>query len=184
MAGNDNTRGERTPLRDDDLSMLPTPTPEQRRLLEAMVGTWFGDETLYPSPWDPKGGTAIGRTQSRPVLDGLLVCADYVEERDGAIVFRGHGLYGWDAVQACYTMYWFDSMGPCPRRLPAIGQFEDGAPPGMTRLAFTVPGDTATTRYVYDFAPPLSGYYEFRIEMREGADGPWRTVMRGEYARQ
>lgn len=149
--------------------------PEQRRLLDAMTGTWLGEERLSPTPWDQRGGMAVGRTQARAGIGGLAVLADYAEERDGAIVFRGHGLYSWDAVGGTYCMYWFDSVLPCPTHLPARGTWD-----GDT-LAFDVPGDEADYRYVYDFLAP--GFYEFRIEYRT-ADAPWAIAMRGEYVRQ
>jgi hypothetical protein len=157
--------------------MNPGITPEQQRLLDAFVGTWLGDETIYPSPWDPNGAIALARTQSRPVLDGLLVCTDYAEERDGEVVFRGHGLYGWDAAQRRYAMYWFDSMTPAPRNQPALGQWQG------ERLVFQAASEHADHRYVYEFKN--AGYYEFRIETRQRKpDAEWVTFMRGEYSRQ
>lgn len=151
------------------------PAPEQQRLIDAMAGTWLGEETLFPSPWDPSGGVAVGRTQARSILDGHLVTSDYAEERDGAIVFRGHGIYAWDTPSACYRMYWFDSMAPCPLQPPAAGHWVG------QRLTFELATATAEYRYVYDFEEP--GFYVYTSELRR-PDGEWATYMRGEYVRQ
>ena len=39
---------------------MPKVGTEQKRLNELFSGTWRGEEKLYPSDWDPKGGTAFG----------------------------------------------------------------------------------------------------------------------------
>lgn len=51
---------------------MPKPTTAHHQLA-ALVGTWVGEEKMYPSPWDPAGGTATGRFQNRLALDGLAV---------------------------------------------------------------------------------------------------------------
>jgi hypothetical protein len=33
-----------------------------------------GKEIILPCPWDPKGGTAIGRFDNRVAVDGLFWC--------------------------------------------------------------------------------------------------------------
>ncbi|MFZ4578389.1 MAG: DUF1579 family protein [Myxococcota bacterium] len=149
--------------------------PEQQRLIDAMVGTWLADERLLPSPLDPAGGVATGRTQARAALEGLVVTADYAEERDDQIVFRGHGVYGWDAELRAYRMYWFDSLQPFPRAGHAVGHWV-----GHT-LTFRVSTSSAEHRYVYDFHEP--GYYEFRIEIQRSG-GKVETYMHGAYVRQ
>src|SRR4029079_8031956 len=92
---------------------IPKHTESHRRL-ERLAGDWMGEELLFPSPWDPKGGPAISRLTAHMGLDGFFLVTDYVQERDGRISYRGHGLYGWDAQQGVYTMHWFDSMGSGP----------------------------------------------------------------------
>ena len=94
---------------------------DHHRKLEALAGSWFGEERIFPTPWDPTGGEAIGHFESRIDLDGWYLIADYEQEVGGKIVFRGHGVYGWSAANECYTMAWFDSMGETP---PARGQWE------------------------------------------------------------
>lgn len=140
-----------------------------------MTGTWLGEETLLSTPWDPAGGTAIGRTQARPGVGGQVVTADYAEERDGIVVFRAHGVYAWDAATATYCMYWFDSMQPCPVVLPARGSWYGSV------LAFEITGEATDYRYVYDFRAP--GVYDFTIQVRPAGEA-WITAMRGAYVRQ
>lgn len=149
--------------------------PEQQRLIDAMCGTWLGDLQSFPSPWDPAGGVAQGRTQARAILGGMLVSTDYAEERDGVVTFRGHGVYGWDVAAQCYRMYWFDTVQPTPTLLPATGHWNDNV------LMFEVATDIAEHRYIYHFLEP--GYYEFSIALRR-AGQDWRLYARGQYARQ
>jgi putative addiction module component (TIGR02574 family) len=75
----------------------------QHERLRALVGSWKGDEKMYPSPWDSQGGTAKGFTEARFDLDGMFVIADYRQERNGKVTYRGHGVFGWDAKQSAYT---------------------------------------------------------------------------------
>lgn len=149
--------------------------PEQQRLVDAMSGTWLGELRSHPSPWDPAGGLSVGRTQARPALAGAIVVSDYAEERDGVIAFRGHGVYSWDKVHACYRMYWFDTVQPAPLLLPATGHWDD------QDLVFMVATDIAEHRYIYRFLEP--GYYIFRIELRRAGED-WRTFAEGDYVRQ
>lgn len=92
---------------------MPKPADAHRKL-ERVVGRWTGEEKLFPSPWDPKGGTASSRVENRLALDGFAIVQDYEQERNGKICFRGHGVLRWEAQQQCYEMYWFDSMGMPP----------------------------------------------------------------------
>jgi hypothetical protein len=39
---------------------MPVPGPPHKRLA-LLAGEWAGEEVLHPSPWDPEGGTALGR---------------------------------------------------------------------------------------------------------------------------
>src|SRR5712671_4761725 len=92
---------------------MPQPT-EHHRKLAALAGNWSGPEKLYPSPWGP-GGQATGRTSARLGLDGFFLLQDYQEEKDGTVVFRGHGVMGYDARDGSYLWHWFDSMGATAR---------------------------------------------------------------------
>jgi len=149
------------------------PQPEHLKL-KRLAGTWTGEETLHPSPWDPKGGNASGRIEARVELDGFYVVSDYVQERGGKPSYRGHGVFGWDSSRKCYTMHWFDSMGfPCSEA--ARGAWEGN------RLVFEQSTPMGQARYSYDFEG--DGRYGFRIE--NSPDGKsWTTFMEGRYTRK
>jgi hypothetical protein len=152
---------------------MPRVTEQHRKLL-ALVGTWTGEEKMFPSPWDPKGGTALGRIEARADLDGFFVVEDYLQERDGKVSYRGHGVFGWDPKEERYTMHWFDSMGGNGTP-PAKGRWE-----GNT-LAFASQSPMGHSRYVYVFEG--DGRIAFRIESsRDGHD--WATFLMARYTRQ
>ncbi|MFN7973494.1 MAG: DUF1579 family protein [Acidobacteriota bacterium] len=149
---------------------MPQVSAEHRKL-ESLAGSWAGEETLFPSPWDAKGGTAMGRITARIDLDGFFLVTDYVEERGGKVSYRGHGVYGWD--KGSYTMHWFDSMGsPC--NAPAKGTWEGNV------LTFQSESPMGKARYIYTFED--KDRHTFRIENSQ--DGKtWMPFMEGRYKR-
>lgn len=89
---------------------MPSLTDDHRQLAK-LAGIWKGDETMYPSQWDPKGGKAEASTRARVALNGFAVVGDYEQMRDGKRTFEGHGIYTFDARQKQVVLHWFDSMG-------------------------------------------------------------------------
>jgi hypothetical protein len=150
---------------------MPQPT-EHHAKLEQLTGTWRGEETLYPSPWAPELRTAVGKFSARIAVDGMFLISDYEEEREGAVVFRGHGVYGYDAGKGKYTMFWFDSMGYSPSE--TLGTWE-----GNT-LTFENKGEHGRNRYVYEVVD--ADHYTFKIlASQDGAE--WSAMMEGRYGR-
>ena len=150
---------------------MPQPN-EKHKALEAFVGAWAGEEILYPSPFDPQEKTAHGRIEYRMTLDGFFLMSDYEEEVDGRPSYKGHGVYGYDAEQQCYTMHWFDSMGGSYQK-PAVGdfdgttmQYQNTTPQGEARYTHTLEGDE----------------YHFKIEVSEDGE-MWTAFMSGIYQR-
>jgi hypothetical protein len=147
---------------------------DEHRRLKALAGDWVGEETILPSPWDPKGGKGAGRFVARLDLNGFFLVADYVQERSGQVTYRGHGVYGYDPQQTCYTMHWFDSMGsgtPGPVR----GRWE------ADRLTFEGENPMGHSRYIY--ALEGADRYAFRIEhSRDGKT--WAAFIDSRYARK
>ena len=88
---------------------MPRPGPAHARLMR-FAGRWSGTEQLSPSPWGP-GGAAIGRTTCRESLDGMALVQEYEEEKDGAVVFHGHGVFLVEPDTQDVLWWWFDSMG-------------------------------------------------------------------------
>src|SRR5262245_42008761 len=89
---------------------MPKPT-EAHDVFHKMAGSWTGEETMYPSPWDPAGGKSVARTNSRVGVDGFALIGDYEQERGGHVTFRGHSVVTFDKNAGEYAMYWVDSMG-------------------------------------------------------------------------
>ena len=147
---------------------------EQHLKLKSLEGTWVAEEKMYPSPWDPKGGTALGRIVSRIDLDGFFLVSDYVQERGGQVSYRGHGVYGWNGPASRYTMHWFDSMGS-PAGEPALGTWEGN------RLTFGMQSPMGHHRYAYEFEG--EGKYHFKLEHSQDGKA-WTTFMEGHYTRK
>jgi Protein of unknown function (DUF1579) len=133
---------------------MPNPTNEHRKLAR-IAGRWEGEEKMYPSPWDPNGGIAIGRLNSRVALNGFALINDYEQERDGKITFTGHGVFTYNPEEKVYTLTWFDCMGAPPEVFK--GQFDND----ILRLAHGGPG--MHVRLTYDLSEP--GYLSTGMEM-------------------
>ncbi|HET6585026.1 MAG TPA: DUF1579 family protein [Nannocystaceae bacterium] len=150
---------------------MPEPSPEHRKLA-SLAGEWVGEEILHPSPWSPETRRALGRFSMRMAVDDLFLVNDYEEERDGRVVFRGHGVYGWDAPRERYTMHWFDSMGGSPSETLGVWSGDE--------LVFTNQGEQGHGRYIYSVHGP--DRLGFRIETsRDGHE--WATLMEGAFKR-
>ena len=151
-----------------------TLAPEHLKL-HRLAGEWLGEEMVYPAAGDP-GGRASSHTIGRIELEGFFVVTDYVEEREGAAPYRGHGIYGWDPVSATYTMHWFDSLGSLSTTV-ARGRWSDAG-----ELVFEQRTHRGYARYVYRFAPGTFDVYVFRIESsRDGRS--FSPFMEGKYRR-
>lgn len=152
---------------------MPKPIEEHHRL-EKLAGTWTGEETLFPSPWDPAGGPATGVFEARVACDGFWLVADYAETRNGQISYRGHGVYGYDRKEQVYTMSWFDSMTETVAA-PAKGRWDGN------RLVFTAQTPMGHSRFTYEFQDERR--YRFLIETSQ--DGKqWARMMEGQYTRR
>lgn len=149
---------------------MPKPGPGHSKL-ERLAGFWEGEETMHPSQWDPKGGTAIGRSTNRLALGGFALIHEYEQERDGAITFTGHGVMTFNPKEEQYALHWFDCMGSPPEIF--TGRFDGD----VLRLSHGGPGMHA--RFTYDLGE--AGRMKTRMEM--SADGTdWKTLFEGRYS--
>ena len=150
---------------------MPKPSPGHARL-EQLAGQWQGTEQMHPSPWDPEGGVAVGRSKSRLALNGFALISDYEQERDGVVTFSGHGVYTFDPEAEVYTLHWFDGLGS-----PAevfTGRFDGD----VLTLAHGGPG--MHVRMTSDLTAP--GTMVSKMEM--SPDGvAWKTLFDGRYER-
>jgi hypothetical protein len=147
----------------------PQLQPEHQRLAQ-LAGSWIGRETIQPSAWSPKGGTARCAFDARLVAGGFFLVSDYVhEEGTTGMNLRAHAVTGWDPERRAYVQHWFDAFG----RDEGRGVWE---------------GDTLTfefanhrTRYTLDGAG-----FGFEVEARrpaEGATPGWSRLQEGAYRR-
>ncbi len=143
--------------------------------LSFLCGRWTGQEKIYPSIWDPKGGAATGHVASRMDLDGFFVISDYAQEREGIISHRGHGVYGYDPVALEYTLTWFDNMGGGAHLAPARGIFVEEA------LVLQQSGPFGHSRYTY--ARSGSEKYSMLLEISTDAE-VWSPFLEGAYVRR
>lgn len=150
---------------------MPKPAPGHLRL-EKLAGHWEGEETMHPSQWDPKGGTAVGRTKSRLALNGFALITDYEQERDGAITFTGHGVMSFEPKNELYTLHWFDCMGSPPEVF--VGRFDGD------RLTLTHGGPGMHARMTYDVADPQQMLSKMEVSHDAAT---WKTLFEGRYTR-
>ena len=153
---------------------MPKVGAEQKRLNELFAGVWRGEEKIYPSDWDPKGGTAFGTWVVHASNDGFNLLVDYTEERGGTINYRGHGVHGWDLHCGTYLVYWFDNIGVMPHE-PAKATLE-----GNRYTYQSDDGPMGWTRMTYEFTNDV---LEFRIDKSKDGGKTWSPMHEGRYTR-
>jgi hypothetical protein len=148
---------DRIRTRSDDMQPTEMPKPGPAHVqLNKLAGEWTGEEKLHPSPWDPAGGSAIGKVSNRVALDGFALVQHYEQRRDGQVTFAGHGVFWFDPEKSTTTLHWWDTMGG------TVNVFTGGwtgdelamtavGPMGHMRCRFAVKG--ATYRFVMEVSP-------------------------------
>ena len=150
---------------------MPGPAAGHRKL-EGLAGTWEGEEKMFPSPWDPKGGVAKARMHNGVSLAGFALLGDYEQERDGLITFSGHAVYTYDAKSDRYTLHWFDCLGTAP-------EVFTGTWKGDT-LTLAHGGPRMHARITHQFGKPG----ELKSTMETSQDGStWKPMFEGTYRR-
>lgn len=154
---------------------MTKPTLSHKKL-EAFAGSWAGEETCHPSPWNPETKTVLGRAEHRVALGGFHVLGDYEQVENGEIGFTGHAVYSYDEAADSYVCHWFDSM--CANASVLRGKWEGG-----TLTFFNHTPEIGHCRLTYGMADAEKGRYTFRMEL--SPDGAaWNPCMEGEYTRQ
>ncbi len=149
---------------------MPKPGDAHARL-HALAGQWGGEETVYPAPWEPAGGSATAFIHNRVVLNGFAVVQEYEQYRDGKPTFSGHGLFWWDAAAREYVMTWTDSAMGTPANYR--GAFDGD----VLRLLNTMP-QGGFARCSFDCGMP--GEYVFLMEVSQDGE-TWTPAMEGAY---
>jgi len=150
----------------------PRPDPAHLARLHRFAGRWSGPEHASPSPWGP-GGASIGHGAYHVALDGTALIQEYRQEKDGQVVFRGHGVFLIEPDSGDVLWWWFDSMGFPPE--PARGRWQ-----GDT-LHFEKTTPRGEARYRYEFAHDR---YRFVIENRFPGQSEFAEFIRADYLRQ
>lgn len=152
---------------------MPRPTKFHKKL-EVFVGDWSGDETMFPVPWDPAGGSAKGRYKVRAAFDGFGVIQDYVQKRGGKTSYAGHGVMGYDPQANGYIWHWSDTMGGVANAVTS-GQWKGN------KLTFQHAGPMGHARYTYTIHK--DGTVGFSIDNSTDGD-QWVPFMSGRYAKK
>lgn len=142
------------------------------RKLERLAGRWEGTETMFPSHWDPKGGTAQGVNDSRLALGGFAMINDYEQRRDGKVTFSGHGVMTYQPSESCYVLFWFDSLGSPPEVFK--GNFEGD-------VLTVAHGGQMHVRLTYDLS--RKGILGSSMEMSQDGKA-WNKLFECDYARR
>jgi hypothetical protein len=150
---------------------MPKPNQNHEKL-QKLAGTWAGEETMNPSPFGP-GGTAVGRYNHRIDIDGFYLLQDYVQEKNGKISYRGHGIFGYDSERKDFTWYWVDSFGMVPGA-PSRGQWN-----GNTLVFEHEPQGERRGRYTYELLGDTA--FTFKIESSQDGGKSWQTFMTSHY---
>jgi hypothetical protein len=153
-----------------------TTTASPRAKLEALAGSWIGEEEVSSSaPFGEPGTQGTSHVDARMDLDGAFLITDYAVMREGREAFRGHGVHGWDAESERFTLYWFDALAP-GLVTPALGKWEDNV------LIFERTSKHAgRERWTYTF----EGSNKYHFCMEHSRDGvAWSTTMDGVYTRR
>ena len=146
---------------------------ESHAVLKKFVGSWLGEETVFPSEWKPDGAVALGRIKNQIALNEFVLIQDLAQSRDGQVVYRAHNLFRWDEGEQRYVLTWFDSVGFPPNELR--GQYEDGV------LTFVGRDPGGHSRLVYDFREPD----QYTFQMFSSADGDsWQANIEAVYLRE
>lgn len=155
------------PLRGDPLLDTTAAALERARELPyaRYLGSFAGTER---SPF----GETTARFRCVPVLDGAWFETTYTSWLDGTVSYAGAG-YTRCEEDGRTLLLWFDHRGDVARleghvdteAAEAVRRNEDGAV--IERHRDMVTGDG----------------YEYRIELREGEDGPWLPYLEARYRR-
>lgn len=141
--------------------------------LQALVGTWRGEEEIAATQWADEGN-ATSEVTAEAEFGGLFVVQRYRQRRDGTVSFGSHNVFGFDQQNKVVTMHQFDSMGFVPA-LPATGAW-NGAELVLERSS---PRGSARVTYVFDGTDA----YRMRLHFKLAGGDRWQDMVSGVYRR-
>ena len=150
----------------------PLVNPQEK--LSAFVGTWIGEDTIFPAPWAPQGGSGVTTYVGALGLDGKFVLGNDVQKGPGQPDYLAHKVYGFDRAEGVYTFHLFDSTGQNPAQ-PAKGQWSGN------NLTFEQITPMGRFRFSYTFVAEDS--YVFRMFLSRDGEH-WAQLIEGNYKRQ
>ncbi|MEZ6036612.1 MAG: DUF1579 family protein [Planctomycetota bacterium] len=150
---------------------MEMPQPDARhQQLHRLAGTWQGVETMHPSPWDPGGSQADGRSVVKIALGGFYAIVDYTQSKDGHVVFEGHGVYSIDGGTGEVMLHWYDNIGQ------GVEEFR-GAFAGDV-LTLQSKNQVGFARLTYDYSQP--GKLLSAMDMSPDGEN-WNRLFDGVY---
>jgi hypothetical protein len=155
-----------------NVAAAPQLWPAHQRL-QALVGTWRGEERVGASQWTA-AGKAIGEVFAEAVLGGLFVSQHYRQMRDGKVSFEAHNVFGVDQSDGTTKLWQFDSMGFVPPA-PASGIWDGDA----LTLERSSSRGAARTRYTFE----TPDRYRMTLQFRPAASDAWQDMVDGTYRR-
>ena len=155
-----------------NVAAAPQLSPAHQRL-QALVGTWRGEERVGASQWT-EAGEAISEVFAEAELGGLFVSQYYRQVRDAKVSFEAHNVFGVDQSDGTTKLWQFDSMGFVPTA-PASGSW-DGDTLTLERSS---PRGAARTRYTFE-SPDR---YRMTLQFRPAGRDAWQDMVEGTYRR-
>jgi hypothetical protein len=127
---------------------------------------------MHPSRWLPDGAMAVGRQDWKIDLGSFFLIGNAEQERDGVVIFRGHGVWGYDAEAGVYRMHWFESTGTPPQVFE--GKFDD-----KTLVMLDL---ESSPKVQLRYTVPYGGALNTEVLMSEDGND-WKPFMEGTYQR-
>ena len=149
-----------------------TLSPGHQRL-QALVGTWRGEEEMSATQWAP-AGPARAEVETVVEFGGLFVMQRYRQVRDGRESFAAHNVFGFDQADGLTKMFAFDSMGFFPAS-PATGSW-DGDTLVLERSS---PRGAARMIYMVDAADG----YRTNLQFKRAGSDDWQDMAKGTFRR-
>ena len=150
---------------------IPSPLRPEYQRLQALVGTFEGEEEVAQTPWT-SAGAAKGYLSAASDIGGLFVNQTYRQIRDGRTAFEARNIFAFDATDGSYKQ--FDSAGFLPLS-PASGLWSGN------ELMLEKSSPLGKARSVYNFED--QDRFRLRIVFAPAGSDIWQDVVSGTYRR-